>query len=304
MSIRLLALCAIDRAEPLRRCVGQSRFLGEAGLEMARRGVDVICAEPGSTVGYRPVPGAWEEVGVEAIDAVYDRHHRSDRAVQQGWERGGTPVFNPVSFSRLCDDKLAFYRHARRVGLPVPETVTAEDPAWQRWDRAFAKPRFGSRGTGVRVVSAGDDPGDGIVQRAVQPDRAGSSIRLLVQRDRTAGWVLAGAMDRLDRSGADVTALSRGAEARELDGATRELVEPWLPRLTEVLEGLPDTERIAEVGVDVVVSRSRPFVLEFNARPGRSFDRAGRPDLRRRALLRPFERMVDVLGRVSRPLQG
>ena len=294
MTVRLLVLCAIDPGESLRRCVGQSRFLGEAGLEMAHRGVDLVCAEPGSAVGYRPIPDAWEEVDVAGIDAVYDRHHGLDRSAQQGWERADVPVSNPTSFSLLCDDKLLFYRQARELGLPVPETVAADDPVWRSWERAVAKPRFGSKGAGVRILAEGDDPGDGIVQRAVAPDVPGSSIRLLVQRSR-AGWQLTGAMDRRDRAGRQVVGLARGADAQAVDGTTGTLLRRWLPRLQDAVDALPDADRIVEVGVDVVLSRSCVHVLEFNARPGRSFDRMGQPDLRRQALLRPFETMVEIL---------
>lgn len=295
MTVRLLVLCTIDPAERLRRCVGQSRFLGEAGLEMARRGVDVVCAEPGSKLGYRPIRGAWEESTVERIDAIYDRHHAFDRGAQRAWEVAGVPVFNPTRFSLLCDDKLAFHEHARTIGLPVPETVAADDPRWRDWERAIAKPRFGSMGAGVRLLAEGDDPGDGIVQRAVDSDVPGRSIRLLVQRAKGGGWQLTGAMDRRDREGRQVVSLARGADALAVDETSEGLLLRWLPRLTDALDALPATERIVEVGVDVILSRSRVHVLEFNARPGRSFDRMGRPDLRRRALLRPFEAIVEAL---------
>jgi len=293
MTTRLLVLCAIDPAEPMRRCVGQSRFLGEAGLEMARRGVDVLCAEPGSTVGHRPVPCAWEEAVVEGIDAVYDRHHGPDRGAQRRWERAGVPVFNPTSFSRLCDDKLAFHRFALRAGLPVPETVLATDPLWRDWDLAVAKPRYGARGAGIRPITPGDSPGDGLVQRRITPDVPGSSIRLLVQRSQDGGWQRTGTMDRRDHAGGLVAGLSRGAEARVVDAAAEAVLARWFPRLADALDSLPDADRIVEVGVDVLLSQDRVWVLEFNARPGRSFDRMGRADLRRQALLRPFEVMSE-----------
>jgi len=290
----ILVLCAIDDARPHRRCVGQSRFLGEAGLEMARRGVDVLCAAPGDAVGYRPVPRTWEPVEVAGIDAVYDRDH-GRRFHQQGWEQRGIPVGNPSSFSDLCDDKLQFHDWARSRGLPVPPTVPVSDPSWQDWPRAFGKPRVGGRGRGVHLVSRHSPPTEGIVQQAVRPRVAGQALRILLQRSAQGGWATAGMMDRRSRDGSPVVSLSQGARALPVDEATRAEIAGLVPRITGAFDALPDANRLVEAGLDVILAEDGPWILECNARPGRSFDRMGQPELRRAAVLRPFETIVGWL---------
>jgi YheC/D like ATP-grasp len=288
---RLLVLCAIDDhpLDPLRRCTGQSRFLGEAGLWLAERGVDLICAAPGADQGFRPVPGAWAPAAVDGIDAVFDRDHGPTRDIQRGWVSRGIPVGNPPAFQELCDDKLAFARWAREAGLPVPETVPADDHRWRDWDGAFHKPRRGRQGVGVRRLAPGEEPGGGVVQRGVTPDHPGESIRLLLQRTPDGDWLRAGAFCRVARDGGEVAGLSEGAEAHPL---RQEQILPLAmlePVLTAALRCAPGAERILEVGVDIVLGPDGPAVLEWNARPGRSFDRIGRDDLRRSAVQRPFQ---------------
>ncbi len=288
----ILVLCAIDPGEPLRRCTGQSAFLGEAGLGLAARGVRLLCAEPGADVGHRPLPGAW---GIEAIDgvvAVYDRYRHGGSRDLQAWCERGVPVANPPAFRALCDDKLAFARWANGRGLPVPETVPAADPVWRGWTAAFVKPRRGWGGEGVRPP--GERPPDEgeIVQRAVIPRVPGESIRLLLQRDPDRGWIVAGGLVRLAAGEAGVASLQRGAAAHPLSGARLDGLGPLVDRLVRGLADAPEGDRIVEVGVDLVDTGEGPWILEWNARPGRSFHLAGRPDLRRDALLRPFRMLL------------
>ncbi len=294
---RLLVLCAVAPSRAMRRCTGQSRFLGEAGLGLARQGVEVVCAAPGEAEGYRPVPGAWEQATVEDIDAVYDRSHLRPRRSQRDWQDRRVPVFNPTSFSDLCDDKLAFARFARDRGLPVPRTVPSADPTWHGWERAFAKPRHGSRGQGVRAVVPGEALHGGVVQEGVESVVPGQSIRILMQRDAGGGWISAGMMDRRSADASAVVSLSTGAVAQPVDPGTARALGPLVDSTADTLDNLEDAERIVEVGVDLVVDRDGPWVIEWNARPGRSFDRMGRPDLREAAVSRPFGWMLDLLRR-------
>lgn len=292
---RILVLCAVDPAEAMRRCTGQSRFLGEAGLLLARQGVDLVCAAPGEASGHRPIAGAWESAAVTDVDAVYDRTHTRPRRFQRGWEDRGVPVFNPTSFSDLCDDKLAFARFARDRGLPVPRTVPADDPAWRSWQRAFAKPRHGDRGHGIRPVAPDETLDGGIVQEGVEPTVPGHAIRILLQREADGSWITAGIMDRHAEDGSAVVSLSAGATAKPLEPRSARGLRPLVNATAAILDTLDRANRIIEVGVDVVLRRDGPWVLEWNARPGRSFDRMGRPDLRAAAVLRPFERILTGL---------
>lgn len=296
-STRLLVLCAIDPhpVEPLRRCTGQSRFLGDAGLWLAGRGIDLICAAPGASDGFRPVPGAWQPAAVDGIDAVYDRDHGPLRDVQRGWVSRDIPVANPPAFQELCDDKLAFASWGQDAGLPVPETVPVHDHRWRDWDRAFHKPRRGRQGVGVRRLGPGDEPVDGVVQRGVAPHQPGESIRLLLQRSPDGDWLRAGAFCRVAPDGGEVAGLSAGAEARTLSPDQEDALSALQPGLLAALARAPEVERVLEVGVDIVLGPDGPAILEWNARPGRSFDRIGNDDLRRAALRRPFEVMLGWL---------
>jgi glutathione synthase/RimK-type ligase-like ATP-grasp enzyme len=233
---------------------------------------------------------------VRHVDAVYDRHHDPERAVQRHWELT-TIVGNSVSLSTLCDDKLAFARWARDHALPVPETVEAADPRWSTWPAAFNKPRRGARGHGVRLVDPGQPPRDGVVQRAVAPRHPGRAARVLLQRHPDRGWFVAGAMDRRAAPDVPVVSVATGADPCPLPASDLEASRPALSRLMQLLEQRPGAARSLEVGVDLVLSRDGPWIIEINARPGRSFDRIGRPDLRQRAMLHPFVTLLDLIVR-------
>jgi glutathione synthase/RimK-type ligase-like ATP-grasp enzyme len=290
----LLVLCDIDAAEPLRRCRGQSRFLGEVGLRLGRRGIRMICAEPASPFGYRPVPGGWREEPVEGVVAVLDRHRTPHPAVLAGWIDRGVPVANPPPFRDLCDDKLAFAGWALDQGLPVPETVGGDDPRWRDWDRPYVKPRAGWGGRGVRRHGGETVAAEEVVQRAVEPALAGESLRILLQRDGAGGWLSAGAMVRIAPAGRPVASLSRGARVRSLEpreqGALPALLEPIIIAIGRA----PGGGAAVEVGVDLILAADGPWILEWNARPGRSFERIGRADLRAAAQIRPFETLLSA----------
>ena len=124
----------------------------------------------------------------------------------------------------------------------------------------------------------------------------GQALRLLLQRDDAGHWRMAGIMDRRAPPGSVVASLSSGATVRPVDSQVARALEPLSAEMIRVLDGWPDSDRILEVGADVVLGRRGPALIEWNARPGRSFDRMGRSDLRSAAVMRPFERIVAWLG--------
>ena len=288
----LLVLCAVDASEPLRRCRGQSRFLGEVGLRLERRGIRVLCAEPGAELGHRPLPGGWREEPVEGVVAVFDRHRTPHADVLDGWTERGVAVANPASFRSLCDDKLAFARWARELGLRVPETVSGGDARWRGWDRPFVKPRAGWGGRDVRRADGEAVSADQIVQQAVESARPGESLRVLLQRDGGQGWLTAGSMVRVAPAGGAVASLGRGAQARSLEPREHSVLSALLEPLFAALDRAPGGGDAVEVGVDLILAADGPWILEWNARPGRSFERIGRADLRAAAQIRPFETLL------------
>ena len=284
----LLVLCALDPDEPLRRCVGQSRFLGEAGLSLAERGVRLLCAVPGAARGVRPVRGGWVEEEVEGVVGVFDRHVEPAPRVLGEWAARDVPVANPPEFRELCDDKLAFAGWAAAMGLPVASTVAGDDPIWRSWPAAFVKPRRGWGGHGVRRAAERPPAADEVVQEAVEPTSPGESLRLLLQREPGQGWVAAGALVRRAPAGEAVASLGRGATAHPVGPALERTLAPLVRQLSDAIPGAPGGHGAVEVGVDLVLGPAGPRILEWNSRPGRSFERIDRRDLRARAQLRPF----------------
>ncbi len=299
----LLVLCAIDPDEPMRRCRGQSRFLGEVGLRLDARGIRMLCAEPADPVGHRPVRGGWIEEPVEGVVAVLDRHRVAHPAELARWGESGAEVANPPGFRALCDDKLAFARWARGRGLPVPATRPGDDPGPLVGSHAFVKPRTGWGGSDVRQHAGGPLGAHEIVQQSVKPVRAGEAIRLLLQRDVAERWIVAGALARLAPSGQPVASLARGARAAPLEVSRLESLAPLVGKLAEALEDAPGGDRAIEVGVDLILAQDRAWILEWNARPGRSFDRVGREDQRAEAQMRPFALLLRRAG-ISYPGSG
>ncbi len=229
---------------------------------------------------------------MEGVVAVFDRHPTLHADVLDGWIEQGVAVANPPSFRSLCDDKLAFARWAREQGLRVPETVTGGDARWRDWDRPFVKPLAGWGGRDVRrhegeAVSAGQ-----IVQRAVESARPGESLRILLQRDGVQGWLTAGSMVRVAPPGGAVASLARGARVRPAGPREHTVLPALLEPIIAALGRAPGGGDAVEVGVDLILAADGPWILEWNARPGRSFERIGRADLRAAAQIRPLETLL------------
>ena len=222
-----------------------------------------------------------------------------------------------------------------------------------RYDHVYVKPRAGSGGTGVmeivrcgggrhviRTVAAtyelrGDQPvGDRImelagrfrgesrgflVQRGISAEPANNrrfkrfDLRLLMQKNGQARWILTGLAARVSQTGGPTTNLSNGARSEEAEPVLdalygRPLRKQILHRAAEASFaacGILELELgpIGEVGLDIVPDAAgTPWIIEINARPGRNVFRriAHSADvpaparlrygaIRRRAVARPFE---------------
>ena len=266
--------------------------LGRAARILASEGIDVVFgerAEDGVLHGHRAIGDAWEP-GEARVDAVYDRFQSQTHASRHHRALEGladVPVANPPAIVALCRDKVRSQRVLEEAGIRMPPLV--EDPAdfsaaLRDWGSAFAKPRYGSFGRGVRHVEPGDRIAverigalEGVVeptvlQRAVPPPPgwAGVSVRVLVQRE-AGGWSLGVPVAR--RSPTDpVVNVDRGAEAvpaeDALDARIFGEVRDAAAAAARVLAAQPDGDWLAEVGVDVVLDPSgRPWVIEVNGRP-------------------------------------
>lgn len=268
--------------------------LGRAALRLVGRGVPVLFGDravDGVFHGWRPVLGGWVPA-VAPVAAAYDRFPSQGRAavwaaLQAGL--GPAPTGNPPSIITLCRDKLAFQSWAATACPAVPMPEVEADPAafgarLADWGVAFAKPRYGSRGMGVRRVEAGDatpsatsaglaGPEPTLLQRAVPPPPgwAGACVRVDVQRD--AGGTLVVLPPALRRSATDpVVNTSRGApvSVAAFTLAPRALlaIESAARAVMAALVARPDGASVVEIGFDFAIGPGdSPWLLEANARP-------------------------------------
>ncbi len=229
-----------------------------------------------------------------------------------------------------------------------------------RYDHVYVKPRAGSGGTGVmeivrcgggrhvirtlaatyeswgdqpvrdRVMElAGRFPGESrgfLVQQGISAEPADDrrfprfDLRLLMQKNGQARWVLTGLAARVSQTGGPTTNLSNGARSEEAEPVLdtlygRPLREEILHRAAEAsfaVCGILESEfgPIGEVGLDIVPDAAgTPWIIEINARPGRNvFKRIAHSAdvpaparlrygaIRRRAVARPFEYAKTLTG--------
>jgi len=267
------------------------RPIGRAALRLEGEGVDVVFAHravDGRVTGHVASADRWVPVSDVAVVAAYDRY--PSQTDPEGYAilsagLGALPVANPMSMTLLCRDKIA--TQAALDGVPMPEIVT--EPAHfgatlEAWGAAFAKPRYGAFGRGVRRVQAGDHVparGEGSVpgideplflQRAIQPlaPWAGVSVRILCQRTGPDDWHAE--MPAVRRSLRDpVVNASRGAEVVSGAQAFPERVadlQHLAIRCCRRLTTHPGGDWFLEAGVDCVIDEDgTPWVIEVNSRP-------------------------------------
>ena len=229
-----------------------------------------------------------------------------------------------------------------------------------RYDHVYVKPRAGSQGTGVMEIvrcgagrhvirtlaatyelwgdrSARDRVMDlaasyrqesrgFLVQQGISPEPAADrrfprfDLRLLMQKNGQARWILTGLAARVSQTGGPTANLSNGARSEEAEPVLDALY--GRPRRKEILRraaeasfaacGILESELgpIGEVGLDIVPDATgAPWIIEINARPGRNvFKRIAHSAdvpaparlrygaIRRRAVARPFEYAKTLTG--------
>lgn len=229
-----------------------------------------------------------------------------------------------------------------------------------RYDHVYVKPRAGSGGTGVmevvrcgggrhviRTLAAtyelwGDQmAGDRImelagrfhgesrgflVQRGISAEPADNrrlqrfDLRLLMQKNGQARWILTGLAARVSQTGGPTTNLSNGARSEEAEpvldalygSSLRKVILHRAAEASLAACGILESELgpIGEVGLDIVPDAAgTPWIIEINARPGRNvFKRIAHSAdvpasarlrygaIRRRAVARPFEYAKTLAG--------
>lgn len=270
-----------------------ARPLGRAALAARERGLEVIFGdrlEDGVLHGVLAHDGHWQTVARRVV-GIHDRYPGQSRAAQ--WDRlhhaaqqAQVRVGNSRAATLLCRDKLACQRvleAAGVVGLPPVESRPDHFSArLAQWGGAFAKPRSGALGAGVRFVVPGDhvpaslptvvagrrDPA--LLQWAVPapPGVAGRVLRVLVQRVG-GGFVCRPAV--LRQSATDpVVNVARGAGVTPAEDALDEgVLDTVYQRVTAVARAIDGAAPgVVELGVDVALDPCHnPWVIEVNTRP-------------------------------------
>ena len=319
-----------------------ARLLIDRGIRILVAAPDGVDIGPGDVVarGWRPTSDGWAESGPHRLAAVFNRlparHPERWRGLLAALAARHVPVGNPAEINALALDKARSLTQLAGVGLPVPEVET--DPArfaacLTRWGAAFAKPRYGSFGDGVRRLEAGRCGGEGgeelrggagelVLQRAVPPPPGpwtGLCVRGFLQRAADGAWRSAGRVARV--SAADPVAnVARGARAVPLEELAPQL--PGGPELAARLDRLErrvvvavegwageGAGRVLELGVDWVLGPDgAPQLVEINGKPGgrlralagRAGEGGGRWRSRHEAaLMAPFQRLAALAARAG-----
>jgi ribosomal protein S6--L-glutamate ligase len=171
----------------------------------------------------------------------------------------GAAILNPYPAAAALRDKVVSTRILQAAGVPVPETWVAPSPA------LFApllgdgplivKPYRGTQGRGVRVVRDASELGPGAVageealffaQRFHAPDEA--DLKLYVAQGRTFG---------VKRVWPPVTYEDKLGQSFEV-----------APELAALARRCGEALGVDLFGVDVVMSRGEPWVVDMQAFPG------------------------------------
>ena len=279
----------------------ERRPMGRAALQARAQGITVLFGdrwEGPRLAGMVATEEGWVRC-TRSVHAIQDRYPAQSRARQwnalhEGARQNGVPVGNSQALTWLCRDKLRCQR-ALDGDPTIRQPPVVADPDrfahFQRqWGGAFAKPRYGALGAGVRWVTATEavpptlpgvvpgQPDPTLLQWPVPPPAglSGCVLRVLAQRrDPTPGtdaWYLlpsvlrASVRDRVVNAARGATIAP--AEDRLSPVVLDEVRHQVLATCTRLAGRAGDGGLALELGVDVVIDdHLRPWVIEVNSRP-------------------------------------
>ena len=249
----------------------------------------------------------------QEVQALYDRFPYQKHAHNDPLKKTiDIPVANPRSISLLCKDKWMLQQHMEKHHISMPTVVRSHLDMWRkRWGgSAIAKPRFGSYGAGVSVVSSippstlpsvvGEE--ETIMQKRIIPPKgwAGIAVRQLAQRLPNRKWIVRTAIVR--RSKIDpIVNVHRGAEvvlaSSFLPPKTCDDIRQQSLNIANILSDLPQGEWLLELGLDFVIDTNwKPWFIEINAQP------KGR--LRALATILPHDFSTEYQQCLAQPIQS
>ncbi len=168
---------------------------------------------------------------------------------------------------RKVVDKLSFYRTLEKVGIPHPRLLSRSEA--EEEGRFVVKPRIGGGGEDVRLGELFE--GDIVIQEYVEGVPCsvsliayGSEARVVASNLILAGW------DEMNASGfryaGNVTPLRETLDGVKIDADAIRKME------RTAIEVVSLFELRGSVGVDFILSRDGPYVLEINPRFQGSLD--------------------------------
>lgn len=210
--------------------------------------IDLVCPDEGARPADLPadtavcVLKAKTAAALRYAEAVYER---------------GIPTVSPYPVTALCRDKIVTTDVLERAGVPVPRTYVETDarrlaPLLVEGP-LIVKPYRGSQGRGIHIVRTAEDlknveqgTDPVMAQRYLEPDG----------RDR-----------KIYRIGEEIFCVERIWPPRTYADKLGACI-PVTPRLVDVARGCGEALGIDLYGVDVIMHRGEPLVVDLSSFPG------------------------------------
>ncbi len=231
--------------------------------------------DTGLRKGFTYRDGGWREVEDVELDVVFDKFKFDDETVPLKKKLNrALPVLNRFDLEEICKDKLLTYQEFPGI---IPETKKADRKTvkdmLEKYDRVIVKPRYDFGGKGIEVIediSEFEPEEDLLVQRFIETEgieelgiEGVHDLRVYVLNgENTLAYI------RTPDEGL-LSNVHLGGEITFVD--LEEVPETALDTVQGVKEKFSKYEPCL-YSVDMMIdSDGKPWVLEFNSKPGLAF---------------------------------